>query len=55
MDYVVDDLDLEAWAFWAEETEGQSSWYDFNYDGLTDNVDRQVIEDNMGVSCVLPQ
>ena len=55
MDYVVDPADLDAWAFWAAETGGQSSWYDFNQDGLTDDLDRAIIEDNLGVSCVLPE
>jgi len=55
MDYVVDDEDLDAWAFWVEKTGGQSSWYDFNLDGLTDEADRQIIADNLGVACVLPE
>jgi hypothetical protein len=55
MDYVIDDKDLDAWAFWQEETSGQSSWYDINLDGLTDEADQQIILDNMGVTCVLPE
>ena len=30
---------------------GQSSWYDFNYDGLTNADDKAIIETNMGKSC----
>lgn len=55
MDYVVDQKDLDAWDFWRDKTDGQSSWYDFNFDGLTDELDKQIIIDNLGVSCVLPE
>ena len=53
LDRVVDGKDLDDWAFWADSHNGQSSWYDFNLDGLTDETDRQVIEANLGLSCAL--
>ena len=54
MDYSVDQKDLDEWAFWAQETNGKSSWYDINLDGLTDEHDLTIIENNLGVACVLP-
>ena len=54
MDYSVDQKDLDEWAFWQQETNGKSSWYDINLDGLTDEDDRTIIENNLGVTCVLP-
>ena len=53
LDRIVDDNDLDNWAFWASSNDGQSSWYDFNLDGVTDEADRQVIEANLGLSCGL--
>ena len=31
---------------------GQSSVYDFNFDGLTDEQDRSIIEQNLGTKCL---
>ncbi|ACE84607.1 sulfatase-like hydrolase/transferase [Cellvibrio japonicus] len=52
-DGMVDGTDLEQWAYWADPDQGggYSSWYDFNYDGLTDAADRAVIEANRGNQC----
>ena len=65
MDKVVDQKDLEEWAKYSstassttENGGGQGSWYDFggpsdstHPDGITDEVDRQIIEANMGKRC----
>lgn len=51
LDRVVDEQDLEDWADFSELNEGRSSWFDFNLDGLTDDDDRQIIEEHLGESC----
>ena len=65
MDKVVDQKDLDEWAKYTstaspttENGGGQGSWYDFagpsdatHPDGITDEVDRQIIEANMGKRC----
>ena len=48
IDGVVNGLDRADWAFFAAPPKGQSSWYDFNLDGLTDAADLQIILDNLG-------
>lgn len=51
-DLVVDQADLDDWQLFSELSgEANSSWYDFNHDGLTDELDREVIEENLGASC----
>lgn len=52
-DLLVNATDLEQWAHWAapDQGGGYSSWYDFNHDGLTDQQDKAIIEDNMGNDC----
>jgi hypothetical protein len=51
-DLVVDQADLDEWQFFSGFTgEASSSWYDFNHDGLTNELDRQVIEEHFGTSC----
>ncbi|RUO43740.1 hypothetical protein CWE15_00615 [Aliidiomarina taiwanensis] len=52
-DGVVDKKDLEEWAYWADTEAGRglSSWYDLNHDGITDEDDRYIIQDNMGSDC----
>jgi len=51
LDGVVDARDIEGWTRFSRENEGRSSWYDFNHDGLTDETDLRVIEQNMGMVC----
>ena len=34
---------------------GQSTWYDFNHDGKTDELDLNIIVANLGATCVPPQ
>ncbi|MBY0278838.1 sulfatase-like hydrolase/transferase [Candidatus Binatia bacterium] len=50
IDLVVDDLDLSDWRFYADST-GLSSWYDLNLDGLTNDADRTIIQQNLGLRC----
>jgi arylsulfatase A-like enzyme len=50
-DRVVDEKDLANWKELSQLNNGQSSWYDFNHDGKTDEADRQIIETNMGKTC----
>jgi arylsulfatase A-like enzyme len=52
-DLLVDQTDLDEWAYWADTDAGRglSSWYDLNHDGLTDAADRAIIEGNMGADC----
>ncbi|MEH6566255.1 MAG: sulfatase-like hydrolase/transferase [Halopseudomonas sp.] len=52
LDRVIDEQDLTDWAYFSELNQGRSSWYDFNLDGVTDAADRQIIEDNLGLSCL---
>ena len=50
IDGVVDALDLENWASYASSA-GLSSVYDFNLDGLTNELDESIILENMGLDC----
>ena len=54
-DGVVDQKDLDGYAKWATSTGGKSSWYDFDLNGTTDSVDRNVIIANMGKTCPKPR
>ncbi len=58
LDKVVNQKDIDEWEKFTVTTGkttpnggGQSSWYDFNYDGLTNADDKAIIETNMGKSC----
>jgi arylsulfatase A-like enzyme len=52
-DLLVNETDLEEWAYWAdpEQGGGASSWYDMDHDGLTDTEDRDIIEANLERDC----
>ncbi len=54
-DLVVDQADLDNWAELSQlnlyEGVAQSSWYDINHDGLTDEADRRIIQSNLGMQC----
>ena len=50
-DLQVNQDDLDGWQYWAEPERGKSSWFDLNYDGLTDAEDLAIIEANMGNDC----
>lgn len=50
-DQVVDNLDLKWWQYFSVNN-GGSSWYDFNYDGVTDQQDLAVIQEHLGTNCL---
>jgi len=56
-DGVVDQKDLDNWMELSRlnlhEGVAQSSWYDLNHDGKTDDADRAIIQANLGRSCKL--
>lgn len=47
----VDEQDLDEWEKWSSRNGGRSSWYDLNHDGLTDEADKAIIEENLGSDC----
>ena len=49
-DGVVNLVDLANYKKMAKKTSG-SSWYDVNTDGYTNGTDRQIISQNLGLSC----
>jgi hypothetical protein len=55
LDKRVDQLDIDAWQFFADKCAANgnqcSSFYDFNLDGITDTADLLVIEANFGRRC----
>ncbi len=51
LDKVVNGQDLANWQKFSS-TWGLSSWYDFNFDGLTNDADRVIIEQNLGTRCI---
>ena len=53
-DLAVNQLDIDDWGSFADST-GLSSWYDLNLDGLTNDADRDIIEDNLGLMCSTEQ
>ncbi len=52
-DLLVNQQDLDEWAYWADPDQGggYSSWYDVNYDGVTDTADKDLIESYMETDC----
>lgn len=50
-DGVVDAQDLADLSYWREVTNGSSSWFDFNLDGLTNEADVAIVEDNFNAKC----
>ena len=52
LDGVVNQKDLDGWRqFSLPSGAGGSSWFDFNLDGLTNELDKQIIERHMGERC----
>ncbi|AEC19687.1 putative lipoprotein [Pusillimonas sp. T7-7] len=51
LDLIVDAADVQNWKRFSTENGGNSSWYDFNHDGLTNEADLAVINQNMGRDC----
>jgi hypothetical protein len=50
-DLLVNDTDLSNWQFFSMFNGGGSSWYDFNFDGMTDMADEMLIEMHLGMDC----
>jgi hypothetical protein len=50
-DLMVNQLDIMDWQFFSMFNGGGSSWYDFNHDGLTNELDETVIEQHLGTNC----
>ena len=55
LDGVVDTKDLIDLDQWAKTTHGKSTWFDFNFDGLTDAADRAIVTANLGKTCAQPR
>lgn len=55
LDLLVNDKDLQNWQTFNSSNGGKSSWYDFNLDGLTNEDDRLIIEQNFGKKCQAAQ
>ncbi|WP_397473371.1 sulfatase-like hydrolase/transferase [Pusillimonas sp.] len=51
LDLVVDEQDVENWKYFSTHNGGHSSWYDFNHDGLTNEADLAIINQNMRRDC----
>jgi hypothetical protein len=51
VDGVVDGDDIAEWEYFAVLSQGKSSWYDLDRNGLTDAADLQIIRDNLGTRC----
>ena len=54
-DKVVNRKDIHYWKLFAKLTDGGSSWYDFNFDGLTDDADLAIIQEHLGTRCLHSQ
>jgi len=51
LDLLVNDEDVQNWKRFSSANGGKSSWYDFNHDGLTNEADLAIIQQNMGKDC----
>jgi arylsulfatase A-like enzyme len=54
-DGVVDAQDLADLSYWRGITNGSSTWFDFNLDGLTDDNDVAIVENNFRAKCSKPR
>ncbi len=54
IDKSVNQLDIQDWQLMATLSEGTSSWYDLNLDGVTDNQDLKIIQQNLANNCQHP-
>jgi hypothetical protein len=52
LDKKVNGKDIVDWQFFRVLSGGLSSWYDLNFDGLTDEVDLAIIQQNLGTNCL---
>ena len=51
-DKVVNGQDIKSYRYFAELTNGGSSWSDFNLDGYTNAADLKIIHENLGTKCL---
>jgi hypothetical protein len=51
IDGAVNGVDLANYDIYRTLSDGQSSWYDFNLDGLTDSADLEIVSENLGTRC----
>ena len=51
-DQAVFGMDVQWWRYFSTLNGGGSSWYDFNFDGVTDEDDLAVIQEHMGTNCL---
>ena len=51
LDAVVNQKDVDGWKTYSVLNGGQSSWFDFNFDGITDNKDLDIIYQNWQRRC----
>lgn len=52
LDKKVNGKDIEDWKFFSALSGGQSSWYDLNFDGLTNEADLAIILQHLGTNCL---
>jgi hypothetical protein len=52
LDKQVNAKDLVNWKFFQILSGGTSSWYDFNFDGLTNGADLAIIKQHLGTNCL---
>jgi hypothetical protein len=52
LDKLVNGKDLVDWQSFRSLSGGTSSWYDLNFDGLTNDADRTIIRQNLGTNCL---
>ncbi len=56
LDKKVNGKDVQDWKFFSslplDSNNMNSSWYDFNFDGLTNDADRQIIKQHLGTHCL---
>lgn len=55
LDGLVNAQDIADFNNWRTRTNGKSTWYDFNLDGLTDDKDLAIIQANLNKTCPKPR
>jgi hypothetical protein len=55
LDKKVNRKDIVGWRFFSGLSGGLSSWYDLNFDGITDVADLAIIQQHLGTNCLKEQ
>jgi hypothetical protein len=55
LDKKVNGKDIVDWQFFSALSGGLSSWYDLNFDGITDVADLAIIQQHLGTNCLKKQ